>query len=271
MKNTIKLFAFLFALSFTATAYGQGAYVRLGAGYHFGAFQTNMGTSSTTTGTGTTSESINYSLGGGIPISLGIGMDFTDNLALDLGFDYWLGSKVETGNSTNSTLTPTYNQTTETYTRQMRLTPSIKISTGNEGLDLYSRVGVVLPIGGTTYSDVTIDYTTQIEGTYENKGKFGLGYTGALGLNLGLSDNLSFYGEVAGISLGITGESQELTKYDVDGNDGLAALPTSSKETTYVDELTPTSNTDPTQPAEVIATSSSFGSWGINVGIKFNF
>lgn len=276
MKNTIKLFTLLLALSFSATSFAQGAYVRLGAGFHTGAFKTNEG--SIIDNTNGTNETTNYSLGGGTPITLGLGMDFTENLGIDLGVDYWLGSKTETAKLT----TAVAEDVTEAYTRQIRVTPSLVISTGfDDPLAIYLKGGVVIPVSGKTTDELsrTGSGTPDIFRKGESQGQIGLGYSGAAGVMIGLSEKLSLYGEFNVVSLSISGDSREVVEFTSGGTDGLAGLPTGSKEFTYVDELSGTSNNPSTNPlgydntkaTELARTSSAFGSWGINVGIKFNF
>ncbi len=279
MKKFVLSIATLLTVS---GAMAQGPYLTFGLGYAGAASQEQLGTSTDISATGAFTEStINGSFGGGIPISLGLGYGFTKHIAFDLGFTYFMGNEVTT-TKYKTFMGDDYSVKTKGY--QIRVIPQLVLSTGSDNaLNFYSKFGLVMPVSGKTtftksgkmvlgYNPITSAFVVgDVAAGGESSGKFSLGYTGSLGTTFNLSDKLSIFGELQYINLRIKGDKQTITKYEVDGKDKMSDLPTSLKETVFVDQLTEKSNTDATKPAEALRNSSNYNSFGVNVGIKFNF
>ena len=70
-----------------------------------------------------------------------------------------------------------------------------------------------------------------------------------------------------------------MNKYTINGNDLLSAVPTSIKETNYVDELTTSSNStttnssgfDPNKAQDKLRQEANFSNFFIQVGFKITF
>jgi len=278
MKKFVLSIATLLTVS---GAMAQGPYLTFGLGYAGAASQEQLGTSMDVSATGTfTQTPINGSYGGGIPISLGLGYGFTKHIAFDLGFTYFMGNEVTISKTKQA---PSVDMTTTTKGYQIRVIPQLVLSSGSDNaLNFYSKFGVVMPVSGkTTFKSFGTSYfgldnnfnpiygPLNVEG--ESSGKFSLGFTGSFGTTFSLSDKLSIFGELQYINLRIKGDKQTITKYESNGVDVTDLLPKSVTETNYVDELTEKSNTDATKPAEALRNSSNYNSFGVNVGIKFNF
>jgi hypothetical protein len=275
MKNT-KILMTVLALFIAGTSFGQLS-ISLAAGYHQGAFQSNTFTQVDATPSGVTATNQNYSLGGGIPIMLGLNFDVNEHVGVSLGLDYFMGATTTVAQGSNSVASPTQNSLGEAQSTQIRVSPALYLSTGNEGLDLYTKFGLVVPVSGKTVVDATY-WNSNIEymSTMENTGAFSLGYRAGLGVKLNLPGALSVFGEVEAISLNIKGEGSTMTALSQGGTDILSSQNKITTETTFVDELTQNSNNptynsspDSSMPAEELAGFTSFGSWGINVGIKY--
>jgi hypothetical protein len=262
----------------TAVALGLASFasaqitLNVGLGYHGGAFSNNVGTTTAISDQGvTTMTANNYSLGGGIPLNLGVGIGITDNISVDANLEYRLGSEVEIFNEDETGLLGKTNTTRMSTSNQIRFVPSLVFH--NEGSGLYGRVGAVIPVGGKTTTEVksTSGSTELGSATIESKGAASFGMVGAVGMNVEISDGLTFFGEFQVVSLAIKGTSQEMTAYSDALGNSLSDLPVSSKQTEFLDEVVNDGSTqDPTKPTQAVAGKTSFGSMGINVGIKLN-
>lgn len=260
----------------SVTAYSQ-AYVKLGTGYHIGINQDVVGT--TTTDSNSIVNEFG-SFGAGLPIDLGLGIDISDNIGLELGFQYFMGSKVVTDEISNSGGITTLKE--ETYSRQMRLRPAVVLSSDWDVINLYSRAGLNIPFGGATTVESTWTTTAGNDFTQkgEAKGRLAIGFDGAIGTNVALGDNLSLYLELASTNMRIKGDSYEIIERTRNGDDNLdMAYPnTISKSVNFVDELTSSSNNtaaggtlDVDKPLDALTSSSNYNSLGLNIGIKLSF
>lgn len=271
MKKTL---FFVAALAISGTASAQGPYVGLNVGYGFGAPGTDLGSTINATAT-SYSESTNFgTYGGGINAGLNVGFMFSEHIGADLGFNYFMGSTVRSTDVTS----PSGTVTVDSKSTQMRLVPSLFVTTGGTFAG-YARFGFVLPVGGSTvteYRDNTSGTMVAID--YESKGMLSLGFQGAIGVDYSMSDKLSIFGEFAPTVLQIKSNTRSITTYTVGGADQLAGMDTYDKEQVSVDELTNTSNSFSTNPnantgaaEEVLRSSTNFNGAFINVGVRFRF
>lgn len=296
-KKLVIISAFIFA-AFGASA--QGFYADFNVGYGLG-FPGNVLGQETHTeivdGNQTeTASNIYGSLGQGLTLQLTPGYMFNEHIGVELGLNYFLGSKVTMYDGTsNITVTalginkqPYSSGTYTAKSNQFRLLPTLYISTGTtKTLSGYVKAGLVLPIAGKTVStinnvDAEVDGTgitkDYIEKEITTKGSFSLGFRGAIGLNYNLSDKLSLFAEIYVIDLNIKSKHSEVTKYEYNGVDALSSATTYDKETDYVDDLDASSNnysyndnSSEGKPKEVLASKTSFSQTGLQIGIKFNF
>jgi len=267
-----------FALS-VATA--QGGYASLSFGYaggssnsigssyeelteaKFDGLEWINGTSKSTVISGT--------YGKGIPINLAGGYMFNDHIGAELGFTYFLGSTIE---SSKSTWLDGSNSVTSSKGSQMRLLPQLVISSGTESsLEVYAKGGFLLPVGGsTTYKVDKLKSNGKrqvIEGN--STGKFSLGLTGTVGAAYGISDNLSIFGELQGVSLNIKSATSTMTSYVDEGEEKIGDISVQGKETVYTDEVLSGDNDLDTKPRVTLAGTTNYNSLGFNLGIKFKF
>lgn len=254
----------------------QSLYVGLQGGYGFGIPGDALGTTTVITSTGDqTTTNIYGSYGGGTNIGLNVGYMFSEHVGAELGFSYFLGSSVT---STDFTV-PTGSATLMAKSTQMRLAPSIIVTTGGD-FALYGKGGLVLPVGGSTTAEYRDDTNPllRVEQDFESKGATSVGFQGAIGVSYNLSDNLSLFGELSAVNLRIKSASRSMTKYSVDGTDFLALADTYSKETTFVDELSGSSNNSgynvdfsTASAKEDLASTTNFNGMFINIGVKYSF
>lgn len=297
MKKMLILGAFLLA------GYGlnaQGLYLDFNVGYGLGFPGTVLGQESHTDiinlEQNATTENIVGSIGQGLHLQLTPGYMFNEHIGVELGLNYFLGAKVTLNNATSNITVDALGINKADYSsneqiaqsNQFRVIPSLIVSTGTSNtLSGYAKAGIVIPVAGkTTVTQNAVD--AEVDGTgitrdiikaeIESKGAFSLGFRGAIGLNYKLSDRLSIFGEVYGILLNIKSKSRTINSYTFNGVDALAAMTTYDKETSYVKELTNSSNNkgyNPNasdgQPKEDLFSKTSFSQTGIEIGVKFNF
>ena len=234
-------------------------------------------------------------LGTGIPLNLRLGYYLTNNISLDLGVQYFSGarSQVQTvmlPNNLNMIQA-------EAFTEQLRINPSISfyVPIITNMLDAYSRLGLMVPVAGAAFIDakgsaMAIDNAPALAGVNFERmerisGNFGMGFTGALGLEYALKPRLGLFAEVEAMHLNITRNQGEFTKFhfvDGDGNevqDLRSVLPTSLLETNYVEALGENSNNllsnptgfNPERPMDMPTSTSFYHHLSTQVGLKFRF
>jgi len=247
--------------------------VGLNVGYGIGGPKQVLGTE-TTLASGTT-ENIYGSLGGGLNIGVTPGFWFGEHVGAELGLNYFMGSDVMVGRTT----TPLGEAEATAHSDQFRLLPSLVIKSAGEKANLYVKAGLVIPAVGKTTQEIentgTSGPASASSSTSETVGQMTVGYTGAIGFNLGLGERLGFFAEVSAISLRVSAEKTTLTDYSSASGAQLSDLPTYMKEINYVDAIDNNSNTGPTanmnQAEDKLRINSNYGGIFLNVGIKFNF
>ena len=267
-------------LFFTDKSSAQESYLQIGGGYGFP-------TSSTQAGENTTfapnrlpikTENVDSELGSGFSIMLRAGYMITTNVGADIGLNYLIGNRVNL--SRQRLGDETFIMTGQA--RQARLNPAIVFSTGTQNvLSAYSRVGLVLPLGGVTIIEYNIPSMFSQSGNSEVeveeiRGRFGIGFSGTLGAQYEIYPRTHIFTEVEAIHLGIRRRSAKTTTFRVDGQDALAGLTTFSRETNFVNELNNLSNNpdlnptiDQDAPYEALTSTTFFNSIGVNIGIRY--
>lgn len=276
----MKKITFLVAsLTLGFTAMSQGFYGSLNVGYGFSTPSQVIGTDYVINSNGDQTESNIYgTYGPGLNIGLTPGYMFNEHFGVELGLNYFMGSNVDV----DMTTTPFGKVTASLHSNQFRLLPSLVVSSGGDKLSVYAKAGLVMPAFGTTFSKIEntgaagpgSGYTREIE----TKGAFSIGFNGAIGVSYGISDKLSIFGELSGMNLHINAKEQTLVAATNNGTDVMGFLTTYDKNTTFVDELTATSNNDDfnanyteDQAREALRTRNNFSALFINLGVKFNF
>ena len=273
MKKVVMTMGAFFALS-VATA--QGGYASLSVGYAGGNTGIGYGTEQLTDTTFKTSL-LTGSYGTGIPINLSGGYMFNENIGAELGFTYLLGTNVV---SSTSTSLNGDNSKSSSNGSQMRIIPQLVVSSGSSSaLEVYAKAGLLLPVGGSTsfkQESVNNGVASSTEGT--TTGKFSLGLIGTVGAAYGISDNLSIFGELQGVSLSINADTRTITSKKVNGTELIDAnTPVVQTHTEFVNELSTGDNLNPTDSNYLTTANKAltgptiYNSLGINIGIKFKF
>ncbi|WP_430406907.1 outer membrane beta-barrel protein [Fluviicola sp.] len=249
----------------------------ISAGYGIGSPGHVMGTNTVSTSSSYSEKNIYGTLGNGIQANLTPGYMFGEHFGIELGLNGFFGSKT----TIDEVSVPTGDYEHTQSSTQFRISPAFVIKSGGEKISVYARTGLVLPLMGSVKSEINDATNPALVTVMELKtsGKVSLGYTGAVGLNVHFGKKLGFFAEVGANSLRVKSKDTELTKYTVNGTDVLGNVPTYSKETKYVDELTNTSNNTSTNPSGTDANSAkedlrqiaNFSNFFIQVGFKITF
>jgi hypothetical protein len=279
-KTSLKTLIMVFAISlFASNIFAQGAYVGFNAGYGFGmgSFTASNSTyTQKTIGYTRTEDAVNLSFGKGLNIAGTFGYMFNKNVGAELGISYLIGGKTtitDKATYTNSSSLDTYNYSAS----MLRINPTIVVTAGLEGINPYAKFGVIVGFGSYTVDNVSS--TTNTLGTTEDlftekySGGMAIGVNAGVGAFYNLSDNLALFGELNMVNLSYAATKSIFTVNSINGEDQLSTMTTSQKETNYVDSYTydsaatvSTSTASSGQKAKV-----PFGSFGINIGVKFSF
>jgi hypothetical protein len=271
----ILLFAFI-----NLEAMSQDTYLQIGGGFTFPASTSPVGETTILGADGipTRIENLNGKLGGGFPITLRAGYMITPNVGADIGLNYLVGNKVTVSElrSGDQALA------VAAFTRQARLNPAIVFSTGSDQvLSAYSRLGLVLPLGGRTNLEYRVPAIFSESGSSvleeeEVRGQFTIGFSGTLGAEYQVYDRVKVFAELEAIHLAVPRREAETVTFRVGGQDALGNLSEYSRRTEYVNELTPESNNpsvnpsiNPDAPLQELVATTFFNSIGMNFGIRY--
>ena len=136
--------------------------------------------------------------------------------------------------------------TRKAQSNQLRLIPSVVVSSGGDKISVYAKGGLVLPVMGVTNIEIDgselvmtggglMTKTTHVESEF--KGKVSLGFRGTLGVDYLINDRLSMFGELQQTNLFIKQDKNTIVAYKVNGVDVLGTFTGDQKETIYVDEI----------------------------------
>ena len=247
-------------IGFSVAANAQGPYAKLGLGYNFAS-----GGETLEQRNANQREQIKLNYGQGVVGQAALGYMFNPNIGAELGFGYLAGAKTETKS--------VYNNRVENHTyhaRMVLLQPSIIISAGKEGLNPYAKFGLVAAKGKAVHLEET-SHNSAIELEWHSTGGWGLGLQAALGLEVGLSDQLAFFTELSMNNLTYAPHRSEVVMYRHNGADHLPLLRVRDRETEYVDTYLSDDNRHDSLPREQLKENLPFSSVGVNFGVKFNF
>jgi hypothetical protein len=153
------------------------------------------------------------------------------------------------------------------------IVPAFVVSTGRVWR-VYGRAGIGLPVvNKVTMNETQTNSTTQsvTETTRDLTLNFKPSFEGSLGLSHPLNAHLSIEGELCLISRNAYAKHSELTKYTLNGQDGLPAFSTNQKETDYSFSYDNSLQQSATEPAKAATFAVPFSSFGFNIGVRWNF
>ncbi len=268
MKRTILVLTALIAVNVASAQF----FVKAGLGYNFSALSAPyVAENFDTAGNVTSSNSFTHSFGNGSQFQAALGYDFNENLGFQVGVGYGLTTKALEYSETAGAFTNARKIQTKGL---LLLAPAFTLSSNSDRLNLYSRVGLTLPLAGTTNFDVVrTSSTQQFDNKTEIEGRMSIGYNAAIGTSFPLSDKLSIFAELNGTFLDIARDKLTVTQvFDKTNNQEL--LDTRDfidNNRVYVESISATDNQDRTQARKVLNENAPFSTIGVAAGIKFSF
>jgi len=224
----------------------------------------------------------NSSFAAGLQGNIGLGYMFTEHVGLEMDLIAGLASKkynnaqyVDTGSG--SSYTSSINANTP-----ILLAPQLVLETGGTKFNFYARGGLVLPLYAH-FKEVDNQVSTQAgSGTFYDtytsdvKTGFSLGFTGAMGIQYYLNENVCFWGEVNLLSMSLPVIESDLTDFTENGVSYYSQIsssqPTVTKYSKSFSSINGT-NQNVNNNNQLILPSYSipFSSVGIHAGIMYRF
>jgi outer membrane protein W len=251
----------------------KGAYASIHVGYSLAAGSSNaLGLSNATiTNTSQELEQIKFSFGKGVNAGLAFGYMFNEHIGAELGVQYLIGGKTKAKDTDNTTSFP-YTQTADVSAKMLQINPSIVLATTINKISPYAKFGVVIGSGKITMNSNSVYPSSSYADRVELKGGTAIGFSAAMGLNIPISKNLSFSGELNMINMQYAPTKGNTTVYTINGVDKLSTLSVRDRETEFLKVITLPSTPRPnTLPRQNNLIAMPFGSIGINVGVKYHF
>ncbi len=244
-----------------------------------------------------TSQSLNKGFGGGTSFFVSAGYSFSKYLSAEIGFSYLAGTTMQSAytytntfyNSPSDTSVTKENITNKlTSSAHCRLLPAIKFSIPMHKFTPYLKAGLVVGLGGKltlsnsySQSDYEIDngqpYPSSIQTANTGltaSGGLSLGYTASAGVEYSLNAFLSVYGEINLVNENWSPSNGDITSYYASGTNPPFVL--SSSQFTYSNNVTMSSSNQALANNMVPVSSQypkqtfSYGSYGVNIGVKFS-
>lgn len=236
--------------------------------------------------TDSTISQVKINLGKGVNFGVSFGYMFNDNIGVELGIGYFLGSKTsfkqEYTDETNPLDIQYSSLTGEIYANQFRINPSLVVSTDFHDFMPYAKFGVTIGMGTKvyeTYVDEKYSTLENITQKYESKGGVAIGVNAAVGALFQFNKKTGIFLEFATTAMSYAPTKRTLTAYTIDGDNIMNSdlLPI-ALETEYVSEFSGSNNgtestvdADPTQTSQSTKIRYPFSTFNINLGVRFSF
>jgi hypothetical protein len=264
-------FSFCIALLLGAfSSFSQGPTISAFVGYGFSAPSDVLGIQVEPEKT----TNIYGTLGAGMNYGLNSSNMLKPNFGMELGFTYFIGNKTLTSRVQNDF------GVYETFqnSNQFRLTPSLILQHSGEKLGFYFKPGLVLPISNVSYINETesgsgtiAQFTETLSTKSETKYFFAVGYSATISGSVKLSNKLSIFGEMNGISLKILTKSKTMTSYVYNGIEYIDNIKTVDKITSYDDQIDTFVNNDENVSKKALSLKHNYSAIFLNIGLKYRF
>lgn len=251
-------------------------YMRVGFGYGFplsGAMEEGNGTVVTLYN----EENFNikpYSYGAGLAGTLALGYNLSKNLGVEMvatstaaGKNYKFSSVYEYN---SGGVSYTEKRKATSYGNTLLLQPSFVVQTGGVKTNIYTRMGIIVPVMNLLVYDITYieSMNNNIVKTKEEYSMhFSLGATGAIGASFKLSEVLRLYSELCMVSYSPTLKKGVRTEYSRNGDDLLKYLSLKDREIEFEKTGKIVSSPAPDKPSVAQTKTIPFGNIGINAGL----
>ena len=215
-------------------------------------------------------ELVKYSLGSGLNFNGIFNYGLNDNLELELGVTYLMGSKTESVDYDGRDPLAIQNDVFSISAKGLSVTPGILIKGSGEGVRPYSRLGLNLGKPSIT-EEITFDDGTNISYVKVEYGQgMSIGFSGAFGAlyNIG---SLDLFGELFINSVAYAPKFGEVTALEQDGTSIISNFDVIDLQTNYVDVLDRNKNIPNTSPNEALLQYYPLSSYGLKIGVRYNF
>ena len=278
MKN-FKTIVTLFSIFLFLNANSQtdnGFYVSVNSGYNIGTGNANpyssmilgIGNSTQINATTYEQEYLKINFGTGINAAATLGYMINKNIGFELGVNYLFGGKIK-GSGTE--LSGDY-YNAEASAKMIQIKPTIVFRAGFDKINPYAKVGMVVGSGKITNSQNDKNGTNLTSTKLELEGGMPIGFQASIGTIYKLTEKLSLFGELNLISLEYAPEKGRLTESFKNGVDQLPTKSIRDKEIEFVQIITDSvAPSNPNEPNQIPKIPFSFSSFGLNIGLQFNF
>lgn len=256
-----------------------GVYLRVGVGYSMPQAGAYISGSEMSTPTSYTTDLKKGSYSSGFNAAIAGGYMFNRNIGVELAVGAVPAPKKYT-REYDETSSPSndYSQTSTTYAKMpIMIMPSLVLSSGNTGVELYTRVGLAIGVAGklieeNEMTDRSATPNDVFKTTTEYTPKIGIGLQGALGIKYHASDMLGIYVELNGLSMTSDMKSSEVTLVEDNGVNTIGLYDINDLQTEYSNNYTETySSVTASTPAKLNPMSVPFSNLGIGVGVTLKF
>ena len=238
----------------------------------------------------TKDKAISTSLAKGLVFGGTVGFMYDSHLGVELGVDYLFGGSSSSEYKRSSAIVGAeYSNTNslEVSSRMLQFNPSIVLSAGTKGFSPYAKFGLVVgtmgkitlkeEVSGTDWNGASVVNVSDKQ-TVEYSGRFSFGWSAAFGGMYAFSEKIGLFAEMNMVSMTWTPKKGKVTEYTRNGVDQLANASVYDKEIKFVKEVeTVTDNagnpvgSDKSKASESSKQSYSFGSLGIEMGVRIKF
>lgn len=276
----------------------QGVYFRIGGGYAWEAGKTEFNdadpneitniqqsTDVTLNADGTiTVEALNGTLGEGYKATATVGYMFAPYIGVEVTGTYFHGQETLIGRFQS----PSTRSESIAYLRGFDVMPAIILTPGFEGINPYTRFGLILSAGGDLTVETAVD---QVEGVSpdadlriraetEVQPRFSIGYSAVVGVAYPITETLRVFGELQYNNYSLEGKDAEITRFTTlavtDGETNpvpgrqLKDLPVSQKQFVFEDEFTLPATQEPPadEPRTLPTRYLNASNVGINIGLR---
>jgi len=297
MYKKFRLFLSAYLVFIASTANAQSWYISPGIGYAFPlAGQTLDGTGTPLSGSvnkyaGSTDTLVSYSLKrasftSGTHLSLAGGYMFNDNIGIELGLNIGMGMKQLDFYDNNTVVSgiAANVQVQQQAKSPVLLTPSLVLQTGVGKLNVYTKMGMVIPLSTNIREDQIFSTLPGFgaihteDDQYQIKNFFSFGFSASAGCMYKVSDKTSIFGEVNMLSMSIFIKEADLTNVTVDGQNSfvngagqtvtyLSTVPQKQQKIYFSNNYTTTAADQYHQPSYA----QPFSNCSISFGLKYSF
>jgi opacity protein-like surface antigen len=265
MKTKRTLVLILLVISVSASA--QSIYLRGGLGIAICTAPHMIYQSTTGSGESEpTIESKRGGLGTGMPFLVAAGYNLSDNFAVELGVDYFLGFNTKCVNTDGS-----YSGTIKNSGSMLALVPAFVMKFDLDKFKPYARLGIKVGVWNTAKTKETETGPDEdLNRISKDYGGIAIGAQAAAGVEYALSDLLSLFGEINLDGISYAPTKGKFTKLTNNGVNELSNMTTKEKTWLYVKNLDESQSIPDSDPDKETKVNYSFANVGLIVGVKIN-